>query len=135
MFKVLQLDYSSGACPQGYFLLHLSQSCLREAQEPFMDLDRVLSELLKCGASCIFRCRYLHRPRETRRWDSGTPCGHFLERCQRAGSLAVVSDPPAVPQMLAKGEVQEASALVKSFGGPSSYYSHESESYMPSTYT
>ena len=54
--KVLQLDYSSGACPHGYFLLHLSQSWLNEpGDDPFDDLDRVLRELMKCGASCIFR--------------------------------------------------------------------------------
>ena len=34
---------------------------------------------LPLGAAVVARCRYLHRPRATRRWDGATECGRFLE--------------------------------------------------------
>ncbi|CAK9033019.1 unnamed protein product [Durusdinium trenchii] len=102
--QVLQLDFSSGACPHGYFLAHLSQASISDPGPlPFADLDRVLEELLKRSpkTACIFRCRYLQRPRDVAtRWDVSTRTGGFMERCLHEERLAVVSDPPAVPQLL-----------------------------------
>ncbi|CAJ1365127.1 unnamed protein product [Effrenium voratum] len=94
--QVLQLDFSSGACPRNVFLAHLSQS----AEGAFEDLDRVL-EVLRCQASarCIFRrikacvrarCRYVHRPREKRRWNCGTVAGEVLQKLGRKASKSTL---------------------------------------------
>ncbi|CAK9033367.1 unnamed protein product [Durusdinium trenchii] len=124
--QVLQLDFSSGACPHGYFLAHLSQASISDPGPlPFADLDRVLEELLKRSpkTACIFRCRYLQRPRDVAtRWDVSTRTGGFMERCLHEERLAVVSDPPAVPQLLAVQEVHDARRIFGSFFGAESAF-------------
>eukprot|EP00434_Breviolum_minutum_P031056 symbB.v1.2.027469.t1/scaffold2822.1/size98038/4 len=110
--QVLQLDYSSGVCPHGYFVAHLSQSFVSDTDESsFSDLDRVLDELMKrcpVDTKCIFRCRYLHIPRSTKRWNDATAAGSFMQRCCESGQLSMVGDPPVMPQLLAAQEISEA---------------------------
>lgn len=111
--QVLQLDFSSGVCPHGYFLAHLSQTFVSGTSrgDASTDLDRVLDELLKrCPpeTKCIFRCRYIHHPRSVKRWSDASESGRFMERCVATGQLGVVNDPPVVPQLVASHEISEA---------------------------
>jgi len=117
--QVLQLDWTTGTCPKGYHVVHLSQAALAsEVQEDdpglFGDLERAFLALLSHSggqAHCLFRCTYLQRPRRPRRWDSATPDGRTLESCASGRSLLVCADPVAVPQLLAGAEVGEARSI------------------------
>lgn len=114
--QVLQLDWSTGTCPHGYNLVHLSQAWLGPegpGTNAFSDLQRVLSSLLAlCGGDkhCLFRCSYIHRQRSLCRWRQDSPDGEALAACSSdiRGGLGIVSDPTAVPQLLAADEVSEA---------------------------
>ena len=106
--QVLQLDWSTGTCPRGWFVHHLSQAWIGDpGSNAFVDLDKVVEVLsARCpDATCLFRCRYLHRPRPTERWNSE---GSAMKSCSCVGSLAVVADPAAVPQLVVSEEVHEA---------------------------
>lgn len=126
--NVLQLDWSTGTCPRGYSVAHISQAwraprsaaaapndaSSKELCDPFSDLSRVLEALLShCGGAkhCLFSCTYIHEPRSLQRWDSSSPDGQVLEACSRNQSLMVVADPPAVPLVLPSSEVSDARAL------------------------
>jgi len=116
--QVLQLDSSCGACPRGYVVVHLSQvsrTGIVDGSDCFGDLQRVLEALLAlCDHGqehCLLRCNYIHRPRETLRWDPEDSAGEVLEGCRASHSLSVCSDPTALPQLLAEREVEEAREL------------------------
>jgi len=114
--QVLQLDWSTGTCPKGHHVVHLSQAMRAsevKEEDPnlFNDLEVVLLALLSHAggqAHCLLRCTYLQQPRDSRRWDTTTPEGKILEGCSSGHSLMVCSDPAAVPQLLAGAEVVEA---------------------------
>jgi len=125
--QVLQVDFTTGTCPRGYNVIHLSQVC-RNCETPendaaetvsddsfFLDLTRVLESLLgycEGGARhCLFRCAYLHTQRHTVQWDPTTPDGALLSMLadpSRDGGLVLSADPGAAPQLLAGREVDEA---------------------------
>eukprot|EP00929_Paragymnodinium_shiwhaense_P049075 TRINITY_DN24769_c1_g2_i1.p1 TRINITY_DN24769_c1_g2~~TRINITY_DN24769_c1_g2_i1.p1 ORF type:complete len:722 (-),score=166.17 TRINITY_DN24769_c1_g2_i1:72-2237(-) len=133
--QVLQLDWSTGTCPRGYYVVHLSQvsrfssSSAREpaaAGDVYADLTRVLEKLLDLieggRRHCLFRCCCLHKPRDSLRWDPATEAGQLLSAtvspavigdlaAQGGGGLAVVADPQASPQLLAGQEIEEAREL------------------------
>eukprot|EP00933_Yihiella_yeosuensis_P026980 TRINITY_DN20931_c1_g1_i1.p1 TRINITY_DN20931_c1_g1~~TRINITY_DN20931_c1_g1_i1.p1 ORF type:complete len:675 (-),score=127.37 TRINITY_DN20931_c1_g1_i1:102-2126(-) len=123
--QVLQLDASTGSCPRGHYIAHLSQAWMgtsSEESDPFDDLQRVLDALLEqCGGKkhCLFRCSYLHRPRSQKRWDAQNPDGEVLETCATEHGLKIVCDPGAVPQLVASTEVGEARELFLSAPVPS----------------
>lgn len=125
--QVLLLDSSTGACPRGRYIAHLSQAWLETPASssssaadpdagqphPFSDLNRVLERLLKLreGQQCLFRCSYLHHPRRTRRWAPQAADAEALDTACSSHSLVVMGDPPAVPQLLASQEVTTARSL------------------------
>lgn len=121
--QVLQLDWTTGSCPRGYNVVHLSQVApatpmgdaeSAEGADVFGDLQRILAQLLARAEGgerrCLFRCTYLHAPRGRVRWDAATPGGGLLGACADAlgGGLAVSADPSAAPQLLGGNEVAEA---------------------------
>lgn len=121
--QVLHLDWATGACPRGYYIMHLSQAASAstmatsslENDDPFGELKRVLVALLShcpegIGERDVFlRCCYEQAPRDPgARWDSAGPGGEALDACAANGSLAVCADPAAVPQFLVGQETEEA---------------------------
>lgn len=115
--QVLQLDFSTGSCPRGHSVAHLSQVVapgLTDDRDPFGDLRRVLDALLTLGAGqqhCLLTCVYLHRSREALASDDDGPEGKILHDCCTNHSLALCSDPTVLPQLLAELEVAEAREL------------------------
>ena len=108
--QVLQLDWSTGTCPRGWYVHHLSQAWVgKDTSSAFADVDKVFDALLKrCpDATCLFRCRYVHRPRPKERWQT-SESGSAMKDCSSSGSLAVVADPSAVPQLVVSDEIREA---------------------------
>ena len=109
--QVLQLDWSTGTCPRGWYIHHLSQAWTgKDEGIPFADLDKVLETLLaRCPESkCLFRCKYIHRPRPKERWNTDKDTVSPMRDCSETGSLAVVADPAAVPQLVVSDEIHEA---------------------------
>eukprot|EP00439_Symbiodinium_sp_Y106_P075492 s768_g15.t1 len=106
--QVLQLDWSTGTCPRGYYVHHLSQAWIGgDPDSAFADIDKVFETLFaRCEeATCLFRCKYIHKPRPIHRWSTeDSP----MTDCSAAGSLAVVADPSAVPQLVVSDEIDEA---------------------------
>jgi len=120
--QVLQLDWTTGTCPKGYVVAHLSQArratedvaAVADADSLFCDLERVLKALLSKLDGlhhCLLSCRYLHTTRNCCRWDSSTPDGQVLASCAAKHGLLVCSDPHAVPQLLCGHEVDEAKTV------------------------
>eukprot|EP00419_Tripos_fusus_P051362 CAMPEP_0172840232 /NCGR_PEP_ID=MMETSP1075-20121228/29153_1 /TAXON_ID=2916 /ORGANISM="Ceratium fusus, Strain PA161109" /LENGTH=740 /DNA_ID=CAMNT_0013684019 /DNA_START=45 /DNA_END=2270 /DNA_ORIENTATION=+ len=119
--QVLQLDWSTGTCPKGYHVVHLSQaavsSCAETGNDTFNDLERALLALLELAGGerhCLLRCTYQHLPRPlSSRWDASASEGgaDVLAACARGSSLMVSADPAAAPQLLAMAEVPEAREL------------------------
>lgn len=110
--QVLQLDWSTGTCPRGHCVAHLSQAWMGpDDDRAFSDVERVLCTLLESiggNKHCLLRCKYIHRPRSLVRWNSNCPDGEVLSACVNSRSLHVISDPVAVPQLLMSDEIDEA---------------------------
>jgi len=113
--QVLQLDFSTGTCPRGYNVLHLSQVGKPKAgEDPFLELNRVLTRLLDLAGgeqNCLFRCTYLHR--------SGCgiqPSDTVSQSCMANQTLQLCQDPTSVPQMLAERESSEARQMFLTSG-------------------
>jgi len=119
--QVLQLDWSTGTCPRGYHVVHLSQVAASDSvdtrKDMFNDLECALLALLDLAGGkkhCLFRCTYQHAPRSPpSRWDAtaSEDGAKVLAACARGRSLMVSADPAAAPQLLAMAEVPEAREL------------------------
>lgn len=113
--QVLQLDWSTGSCPRGYTVVHISQAQAGSIQQPSEDagddLCRVLEQLLGFVEGgrrhCIWRCTYEQQPRSCGAWPPDASAA-ALDACLASAGLVLCNDPPAVPQLLAGQEVSEA---------------------------
>mmetsp|Transcript_66175 Transcript_66175/g.123518 ORF Transcript_66175/g.123518 Transcript_66175/m.123518 type:complete len:631 (-) Transcript_66175:79-1971(-) len=114
--QVLQLDFSTGTCPRGYNMIHLSQvGEPKPGEDPFAQLSSVLARLLDLAPggeqNCLFRCTYLHSP------GCGEPLTNAISRsCIANQTLQFCQDPTSVPQLLAECESAEAREMFLASG-------------------